>query len=257
MKKNWFGILLLSFLISVLAPVYAKNLKFAQVTDINYRKQSEVLVNIIRDINREPDIDFVVFTGNNIGKATKPNLRHFLNDLKRLHKPYYIVLGNKDVSKTNDLDKETYMNIVRKYNHTHPKTTNYTFKKKDIVFIVVDGSKDLIPSANGFYNKDTIEWVNKQLTKYNKNKVIIIQHFPIANKPNNEFYYTYNILEYMQMLSKHTNVMAVISGHYDKNDEITHNGILHITTPRSSKGSYKIIDVDIDNNAVYTFLKEI
>lgn len=257
MKNISLILLTVTFLFVVSLPTLAKNVVFAQVTDINYRKSSDELVRIIKDINKNQDINFVVFTGNNIGKPTKPNLRNFLHDLKSLNKPYYIILGNKDVLKTNDLDKATYFNIVRKYNRFHPKTSNYTFKKGDVVFIVVDGSKDLIPSPNGFYSKDTISWLDKQLTKNAKSKVIILQHFPIVNKPNNDFYYTYNILEYMQMLSKHTNILAVVSGHYDKNDEVIHNGVLHITTPKSSNGCYKIIDVDSQNNAVYTLLKDV
>lgn len=255
-----FSILLSALFMLILSttPTLAKNIKFAQVTDVYYKNSSVNLNKIIQDINKTPDIDFVVFTGNQIGKANQTNLKHFLNDVKRLNKPYYVVLGNKDVSKSHDLDKKTYMSIVKKYNRLHPKNTNYTFKKGDIVFVVVDGSKELIPSPNGYYNKETIEWVGKQLTKYNKNKVVILQHFPLANKPDNEFYYTYNILEYMQMLSKHTNVLAIISGHYDKNDEIMYNGVYHITTPRAQEGIYKIFDIDVANdNAVYTLLKDV
>ena len=241
-----------------LQTVYAKDIKFAQITDMYYRGNSDVMDKIIRDINKTPDIDFVVFTGNNIGKPSEANLKRFLIDAKRLNKPYYVVLGNKDVSKSHNLDKKTYMSMVKRYNKFHPKTTNYTFKKGDIVFVVVDGSKELIPSMNGFYNKDTIEWVDKQLVKFSKNKVVILQHFPLVNKPNNEYYYTYNILEYMQMLSKHNNVIAVVTGHYNKNDEIMYNGVYHITSPRSAEGTYKIIDIDTTNgNTVYTVLKDI
>ena len=161
------------------------------------------------------------------------------------------------MSKTHDLDKKTYMKMVRKCNRLHPASSNYTFKKNNIVFIVVDGSKELIPSTNGFYSKDTICWLDEQLTKNSKYKVVILQHFPLVNKPNNEFYYTYNILEYMQMLSKHTNVLAIISGHYNKNDEIMYNGVYHITSPRSADGTYKIIDIDKTNSAVYTILKDL
>lgn len=258
MKKIYRILFLFLLIISTATTCFAKNIKFAQVTDMYYKGQSETLSKIIQDINKTPDIDFVVFTGNNIGKANQTNLRHFLNDVKRLNKPYYVVLGNKDVSKTHDLDKATYMKIVRKYNRLHPKSTNYTFKKGDIVFIVVDGSKELIPTASGYYTQQTIDWVGKQLTKYQKNKVVILQHFPLANKPNNEYYYTYNILEYMQMLSKHTNVIAVITGHYDKNDEIMYNGVYHITSPRSQNGTYKIIDIETDNGCeIYTLLKDI
>lgn len=255
MRKFITTIFVICFTIS---SVCAKDLKFAQVTDMYYRGSSEMLTKIVKDINKTPDIDFVVFTGNNIGKPNENNLKHFLNDAKRLNKPFYVVLGNKDVSKSHNLDKKTYMSIVRRYSKFHPKTTNYTFKKGDIVFVVVDGSKEVIPSVNGFYNKDTIAWVDKQLTKYASNKVVILQHFPLVNKPNNEYYYTYNILEYMQMLSKHNNVLAVVTGHYNKNDEVMYNGVYHITSPRSSEGSYKIIDIDTSNgNAVYTILKDV
>ncbi len=237
---------------------FARDIKFAQVTDVYFRNNSANLSKIIKDINKNSDIDFVLFTGNNIGKANIDNLESFLKALKKLNKPYYLVLGNKDVSKSHNLEKSTYLKTVRKYNKRHPKSPNYVFKKGDIVFLVVDGSKELIPSVNGFYSQDTIKWVDKQLTKYNTNKVIIAQHFPLMNKPNNEYYTTYNILEYMQMLSKHSNVIAVISGHYNQNDEITYNGVYHITTPRASDGYYKIIDIEMTNGpSIYTVLKDI
>jgi len=249
-------ICLLGLIILSIQTVTAKDIKFAQITDVYFRDTSLPLEKVIQDINRTPDIDFVVFTGNNIGKPKPEFLRNFLNEAKRLNKPYYIVLGNKDISKSHDLDKKTYMKIVRKYNRTHPSENNYSFRKGNVVFLVVDGSKELIPTVNGYYNKETIAWVDKQLTKNSKYKVIILQHFPLANKPNNEFYYTYNILEYMQMLSRHENVLAVITGHYNKNDEVMYNGVYHITTPNLSGGVYKIIDID-EANGVYTILKDI
>lgn len=254
MKKILLTLLLFTIFIQA---VCAKDIKFAQVTDVYFRGQNETFDKIIDDINKTSDIDFVVFTGNNIGKANPIILKNFLNTAKKLNKPFYCVLGNKDVAKTHDLDKKTYMKLVKKVNRFHPSTPNYVFKKNDVVFIVVDGSKELIPSTNGFYSKDTICWLDSQLTKYAKNKVVILQHFPLVNKPNNEFYYTYNILEYMQMLSHHTNVIAVVTGHYNKNDEVMYNGVYHITSPRSSDGTYKIIDIDKSNNAVYTMLKEV
>ncbi len=254
----------LSILLSVLCFIFfassaeAKNIKFAQVTDVHYKMHSDILCKIIKDINKTPDIDFVVFTGDNIGQTNKKNLEHFLNDTKKLNKPYYFVLGNKDVSKSQGLTKSEYIKLVRKSNKMHPKKTNYVFKKNNVVFMVVDGSKEIIPSVSGFYNKDTLQWVDEQLTKYKFNKVVILQHFPLANKPSNEFYLTHNAIEYLQMLSKHNNVIAVITGHYHKNDERMYNGVYHITSPSASDGSYKIIDIDIDNDyEVFTILKDV
>lgn len=235
----------------------AKNVKFAQVTDVHYKNSSANLLKIIKDINSQSDIDFVVFTGDNIGKANINNLKYFLTDLKKLNKPYYLCLGDRDVSKSNHLDKATYIDTVRRYNRRVPKKPNYTFKKGNIVFVVVDGSKDLLPGLSGVYNNDTIKWVDNQLSRYASSKVILIQHFPIANKPNNEFYYTYNSIEYLKMLSNHNNVLAVIAGHFHKNDEITYNGVCHIVSPKASDGLYKIIEIDCDNDyELFTLVKD-
>ena len=236
----------------------ARNVKFAQVTDVHFKNNSYALNKIVRDINKNKDIDFVVFTGDNIGSAKPVNLKKFIKDASELEKPFYVVLGAKDVSKHRGLSKEQYMKIVRSENKFHPSETNYVFKKKGVIFIAVDGSKEYVPSDNGFYNKETLDWLDAQLTKYRKGKVVIFQHYPLANRVGDEFNYTYNAIEYLQMLSKHNNVIAVITGHYHKNDEIIYNGVKHITTPAASNGFYKIIDIDCDNDyEVYTIIKEV
>ncbi|MCM1265245.1 MAG: metallophosphoesterase [Candidatus Gastranaerophilales bacterium] len=240
------------------ASAEAKNIKFAQITDVHYKVHSDILCKMIKDINKTSDIDFVIFTGDNIGQTNQKNLQKFLDDTKKLNKPYYFVLGNKDVSKSHDLTKDTYMKMVHKTNKLHPKTSNYVFKKNNVVFLVADGSKEVIPSVSGFYNKETLQWIDEQLTKYKFNKVVIFQHFPLANKPSNEFYLTHNAIEYLQMLSKHNNVIAVVTGHYHKNDEVMYNGVYHITSPAASEGSYKIIEIDMDNDyEVFTILKDV
>lgn len=259
MKKNMsILILTLMFMSISISSCFAKTIKFAQVTDVYFKKQSVALNKIVKDINKSSDIDFVVFTGNNIGQANPKNLEGFLSVVKKLNKPYYLVLGNKDVSKLNNLDKKTYISMVRKVNRNQGRTPNYVFKRNDIVYIVVDGTREVIPGINGVYTNETISWLDAQLTKYAYNKVVILQHFPLANKPSNDLYYTYNTLPYLQMLSKHNNVIAIVSGHYHKNDEVMYNGVYHITSPQSSNGVYKIIEIDVDNGyEVFTILKEI
>ena len=237
--------------------VNAQTLKFAQVTDLHLKDDTETFSKIIKDINRTKGLEFVVFTGDNIGRASKSLLNNFLAGTRKLNKPYYVLLGTKDVSKNNKLSKKTYIDMVRRINPRHPRDLNYVFKKKNIVFLVVDGSKEIIPSVSGYYPPDTIEWVDKQLTQYATNKVVILQHYPIANKPDNEVYYTYNSIEYLKMLHSHKNVVAVISGHYHKNEEVMFDGVYHVTTPAANKGKYKIIEIDLDSDDIYTMVKEV
>lgn len=235
----------------------AQTLKFVQVTDLRLKDDSEMFSKIIKDINKTKDVEFVVFTGDNIGRASRQLLGNFLSGARKLNRPYYVLLGTKDVSKNNKLSKKTYMELVKRSNPRHPSELNFVFKKKNVVFIVVDGSKDIIPSISGYYPMDTIEWVDKQLKQYSQNRVVILQHYPIANKPDSELLYTYNSVEYLKMLHSHKNVIAVVSGHYHKNEEVMFDGVYHITTPEASKGKYKIIDIDLDSNDIYTIVKEV
>ena len=124
----------------------ARVIKFAQVTDVHFNNNSYALTKIVKDINKNDDIDFVVFTGDNIGSAKVRNLEKFMKDASELDKPFYMVLGTKDVSKQRGLGKSDYMKIVRSENRLHPKSSNYVFKKGDVVFIAVYGSKEYIPS---------------------------------------------------------------------------------------------------------------
>lgn len=254
MKKILFFILSIFLFQSV---VSANTLKFVQVTDLRLKDDSETFNKIIKDINKTKDVEFVVFTGDNIGRASKTLLNNFLSGTRKLNRPYYVLLGTKDVSKNNKLSKKTYIDMVRRVTPRHPKKLNYVFKKKNIVFIVVDGSKEIIPSVSGYYPPETIEWVDKQLTQYAQNNVIILQHYPIGNKPDNELYYTYNGIDYLKMLHNHKNVKAIISGHYHKNEEVMFDGIYHITTPEASKGKYKIIEIDLESGDIYTMVKEV
>jgi hypothetical protein len=78
---------------------------------------------------------------------------------------------------------------------------NYVFEKQGIVFIVADGSKDVIPSTIGYYKDNVIEWVDATLDLYPNKNVVILQHFPIIPPSDRESYYTYKADVYLDMLN--------------------------------------------------------
>ena len=239
---------------------YAKDLRFAQITDVKYSKSSDNLnlKNAISDINNQKEIKFVVFTGDNISKPDKEELNMFLKELKSLRKPFYIVLGDKDVNQRKQLGKKDYAQIVHKKFHSIPKTPNYTFKYDNIVFIVADGSKDVVPSTIGYYKNEVIDWIDANLDLYNKKKIVILQHFPIVPPVEKEMYNTNKSNEYLEMLSKHDNVKAVVAGHYGVNKEQDFNGISHFSS--APLPNYRIIDIldsDSMNPTVWSELRNI
>lgn len=261
------------FVILLAQSAFAGDIKFIQITDSHFSytpgdySQAEVgnagsvLKKTIDDINSISDVDFVVFTGDNIDQANEVDLKKFLTTANKLKYPYYVVIGNHEVFKSQNLNKKEYMGIVSKYSkNCRFKNPNYVFKKKDIVFIVVDGAKEVIPGPAGYYKKDTLKWLDKQLTNYKNDKVVILQHFPVVAPYYNRTHTTYNVSDYENVLKKHSNVIAIFSGHYHANGETMKDGIYHVSTPSllEPPHNYKIVEISVKNKKdcqVYTQLR--
>lgn len=251
---------------------YAKDIKFIQITDSHFSKEGKdytqrdvensqsYLEKAIKDINTIPNVDFVAFTGDNIDTANASDLKSFLMIANKLNVPYYVVIGNHEVFKSQKFDKIEYMKIVSKYSkNCRTKSANYSFEKGGIVFLVVDGAKEVIPGPAGYYKKDTLKWLDKELTKYKSKKVVILQHFPIVAPYYNRSHSTYNIPDYEAVLSKHNNVIAIFSGHYHGNGENMKNGVYHVSTPAlvEPPHNYKIVEITVKNKKDYNIYTQL
>ncbi len=264
MKKNIILTLLSLFLLQ--SAVFADIIKFVQVADTHFKSnddyRAEVLKKTVKDINREKDISFVVFTGDNIDSPKAEYLPNFVKIINKLDVPYYIVIGNHDVFKNNGLSKDRYLEIVRENNCLYRnKKTNYVSKKDGFVFIVVDGAKEIIPGSTGYYKADTLKWLDKQLTKHKNEHVVIIQHFPLISSKIIKSHEVYQKEKYLDILDKHNNVISVVAGHLHSNSEVMRNGVYHITSPTllNEKPAYKVITITTTKGfspMIYTELKE-
>ncbi len=270
-----FDIKRLFFIFTIMAVIcsssFARDLKIVQVTDSHVsvsdafstrdtENSMNVLKKTIEDINTIPNVDFVIFTGDNIDRTDDRDLKEFLKAANKLKPPYYVVIGNHEVFKSQYLTKKDYMRIVRKYSkNCRSRKPNYVFKKKGYVFLVVDGAKEIIPGPAGYFTKNTLAWLDKKLTKYKHDKVIIFQHFPIVPPYYNRTHATYKVEDYIDVIKKHDNIISIISGHYHGNGEKEVDGIYHISTPAlvEKPHYYKIIEIEYSNNkpVIYTQLR--
>ncbi|MBD5401944.1 hypothetical protein HDR58_03960 [bacterium] len=255
---------------STAASAATEAIKFIQVADAHLSVDSEysqkVLRSAVEDINKQQNISFVVFTGDNIGNPTPENLRAFVKIVSKLKVPYYVALGNHDVYKSKELSKVRYYEILRERNLLYPqRSSNYEFKKRNFVFLIVDGAKEVIPGSVGYYRQDTLDWVDKVLAQNEKKSVIIFQHFPIVYPDGSESsvrsHKTYRVDEYEDVLNEHNNVLAVVSGHFHLNGETMKNGVYHIASPSliGLPQAYKIIDIITTKDfspIIYTQLRE-
>lgn len=240
--KKLIGLLLVCMCFA--SNVMARDLRFVQVTDVKYvpSKENQTLRNMVKDINKLKKVDFVIFTGDNLQRANADDLRSFLSQAKRLHKPFYLAIGDKDVNKHRDLSKKQYAKIAKKnIGITKDGNINYVFEKDGVVFLVVDGAKDVVPMSNGYYKDNTVDWVESQLETYKNRNVIILQHFPIVPPEDRENYITFKPERYLEVIHNHKNVKAVVTGHFGVNKEENYDGVIHITTAPAP--NYRIIDI--------------
>ena len=248
--------LLFTFIfLTVAQNAFCKDFRFVQVTDLHYKNDKtseENFDKIINNINKTKNVEFVVFTGDNTNHSNKEDYIKFLSQANTLNVPYYVVVGNHDVFRNGGFSKEDFVQTVRKYDkYQKSRRINFVFKKDDFVFLVVDGAREVIPSQGGYYRDDTLAWVDKELTKYEKKKknVIIFQHFPMKLRHTERD--AYKNERYEAVLAKHSNVKGIFAGHFHANEEYTKNGIFYSITGRASgdnDAGYKVVDVVEEEN---------
>jgi 3',5'-cyclic AMP phosphodiesterase CpdA len=253
-------IVLLCFLLTT-GSALAEQLKFAQITDVHYKQaganygardvenSGQYLEKAVESLNGIQDLDFVVFSGDNIDDYSKNDLIGFLGITKGLKKPYYVAIGNHD-SNINDLNKKEYFSVVSKYNKNQkmPNSYYYFLPNKEFVVVVIDGV-GLHPSSHGYYPEEELDWLKETLAKFSNRKAIIVQHFPTVEPYERKSHSVIDPEEYINLLSESKNVIAVISGHYHADGlNEDDNGIEHISTSAlvQSPHEYRVVTINYD-----------
>ena len=236
--------------------VMAKDIRFVQITDVRYSDSNNNLTTVVNAVNSEKNVKFVIFTGDNIERPAKENLEGFIKEANRLKVPYYIAYGDKDVNKYKDFGKKEYTKLLRKKAKKYKQdSTNYVFEKEGVIFFVVDGSKEVIPSTNGYYKADVLDWLDANLALYPNKNVVIFQHFPLIPPGDNENYFTFKPEPYLKIVGEHKKIRAIISGHFGINKEETVDGVLHISTAPAP--AYRVIDMVDCNSKTPSFWAQI
>lgn len=243
--------------------VNARDLNFAIVSDVHLKPsnnpdlftQSEKnLMFTVSSINKNKDIKFVVFLGDNIDKSNIDSLESFMNIVKNLNKPYYMVYGNHDAYSVSGVDKEEFSKIMHSYNKKQPKKdTSFYFKAdKNAYGLVLDGSSYAVPGKHGRYLPELLNQAEKLFKHKKKSMILIFQHFPLVAPNDNVSHETLDTDKYLDLISKYKNIVLIASGHFHhKKLTVDDNNIYHISAPAlgaraSSDGSgcYETVNIN-------------
>lgn len=238
----------------------ADELSFAQISDAHYSpdkvntsyrlnaESKPLLEDAITQINLTPHVDFVVFTGDMINKPRKNDLLDFIKIANTLKKPWYAAFGNHDISIGGYLSKKKYTQILGENNKTLSKIKKpyYSFSpKRGYKVIILDTIIDDRITANGEIDSEQVKWLDKELSRSQKDVVLIFCHVPIIEPFKSSGHKLNNDEEVLKILSKYKNPIGVFSGHYHTTRIIQKDNILFVSTPSlvSYPNAFRIVKV--------------
>jgi len=245
---------------------HSDTLKFAQLSDVhldingknkNRRmlgSSKDLLKDAINQVNYINNLDFVIFSGDQINSPRKDDLLEFIKITNNLKVPWYYALGNHDVGVLSSFNKKKYFSIVKEANsYIKADKSYYSFKpKKGYLVIVMDPIIDNRITANGYVDKQQLKWLDEQLSQNLNSKVIIVEHHPIVEPFESKGHKIINSEEYLDVLKSHNNVIAVLSGHYHATKIKKRGNIVFVSTPSLAEypNAFRVITINRNNNKI-------
>ena len=208
--------LLLTVVLAVLAIMQGwaqKPFTFAQITDIhlnsNDPKPLEYLMTSIADINQNPDIDFVLVTGDLADNGDNASLEQLDDALKTLNKKYYVVTGNHETTWSES--------GMAKFSELFG-SERLEFEHNGVLFLGFT-TGPFIKMALGHVAPHDLTWLAEEVNKKGKDKqVFLVTHYPITKGDID------NWSEATDAIRK-LNVKVFIGGHYHRNRALFYDGI--------------------------------
>ena len=203
-------ILFLLLFVSCFLTTDAQNFKYAFVTDthVGTSTGSEDLQRSVKDINQQPDLDFIVVTGDLTEMGTRQEIKEVKEILSKLKKPWYVIPGNHDTgwSESGGVD------FIKAFGND-----KFTFDHNGYRFIAC-ASGPYVRMSDGHIPRDAVVWMDKILKNTPADMpIVFINHYPLDNSLDNWY-------EATERIKKH-NIQYAICGHGHANQALDFEGV--------------------------------
>ena len=225
---------------------------FAHLTDLHldvngesnwqHREKSVPLfMKALQQLQRLPKLDFVVFGGDQIhyGPNDRASLDVFQKWTAHLNMPYYILLGNTEVSPISGMSKLVKEDYLKAWSDQglKPGHSSWAFDPvRGVRVIGFDVTVDGKPYGEA--NERGLKWLEEEL-KGNKGKklIIVFTHqlvmptTPRDTTPEWSFWMVRNHEKLRSLLEQYANVRLVVSGHHHASQVTTSGRVTYVADP--------------------------
>ena len=222
----------MSYILSILL------FSFALLTDTHISTSNprpmEDLQRSIADINQNPEIEFVVVTGDLTESGDRASIEAIKAALEQLHVPFYAASGNHETT----WSESGVMDFSRVFGDSR-----FAFSHNGMYFIGFN-SGPVIRMADGHVAPQDIAWLKHNLDSVSKagdTPIFVFTHYPLKNGDVDNWY------DVTDVLRQH-NVQCVMGGHYHRNLVFDCDGIADVLNRSNMRGNdtingYSIITV--------------
>lgn len=198
---------------------------FAVIADTHINSNNPLseteLITVIRDINTQDSIDFVILAGDITEFGSDLEIQTAKNLMDSLEKPWYILSGNHD-SKWSESGCNTFLETFG--------YEQFSFIRNNILFIGTNSGPNM-RMAPALVPRESMVWLDSLLqTVPKKMPVVFINHYPLTEDMSNY----YRVID----LLKTRNIQLALCGHYHINEAFTAGGIPSVKCRSSQSRGY-------------------
>ena len=185
--------------------IFCNDVHYGEVGEVGSKIDSTSLANVLNEWKTKVFAwDFVVLAGDLTNDGDIRHMQYLKNALDSLHKPYYTVIGNHDITGRGDEGKANYVMVFG------DNRLNYLIMHKNVGLLFLDLSNST--KATVTVEVSTKLWLKQILANFpRKMPLIVFSHYPLH--PETPRFAVMNSGELFQYLDKR-NVIAYLSGHY-------------------------------------------
>lgn len=215
----------------------AQTLRFAHITDthIGSNLSDEDLLRTVTDINAQPDISFVLLSGDVTEFGSDEELHQAKAIMDQLNKPWYVVPGNHD-SKWSESGNNSFVRIFG--------GEEFVFEKAGFLFIGTASGPNM-RMAPGLVPREQVVFLDSVLSNMPDpdQPIISVNHYPLDESLSNWYVITDQL--------KTRNIKAALLGHGHSNKLFNFEGIPGVmgrSNLRAKKdtGGYNLATIERD-----------